>query len=102
MQPAETTPSATATVPTPAPTAAQPTVEQPQPALSDAEKREVMIRLAAYTFYERRGLVAGHELEDWLQAEMEVDRQLAAASPPAPDPATAAQPTPAGPPARPH
>jgi hypothetical protein len=45
---------------------------------SDAEKREVMIRLAAYSFYERRGFVAGHELEDWLQAEMEVERQLAA------------------------
>jgi len=44
----------------------------------DAEKREVMIRIAAYTFYERRGLVSGHELEDWLEAEMEIDRQLAA------------------------
>jgi len=47
-------------------------------AMSEAEKREVMIRIAAYSFYERRGFVGGHELEDWLQAEMEVDRQLAA------------------------
>jgi len=36
-----------------------------------------MIRLAAYSFYERRGFVSGNELDDWLQAEMEVDRQLA-------------------------
>lgn len=43
----------------------------------DPEKRELMIRLAAYSFYERRGCVSGNELEDWLQAEMEVDRQLA-------------------------
>lgn len=50
--------------------------------MSEAEKREVMIRIAAYSFYERRGFVCGHELEDWLQAEMEVDRQLAAASKP--------------------
>jgi hypothetical protein len=49
----------------------------------DSEKRETMIRLAAYTFYERRGLVSGHELEDWLQAEMEVDRQMAAGRRPA-------------------
>jgi hypothetical protein len=38
-----------------------------------------MIRIAAYTFYERRGFVSGHELEDWLQAEMEIDRQMDAA-----------------------
>jgi hypothetical protein len=44
----------------------------------DAEKREAMVRIAAYTFYERRGFVSGHELEDWLQAELEVDRQMAA------------------------
>jgi len=52
----------------------------------DPEKRDVMIRLAAYSFYERRGFVSGHELEDWLQAEMEVDRQVAAE--PKPDEAT--------------
>lgn len=57
---------------------------QTEPAMSEAEKREVMIRIAAYSFYERRGFVAGHELEDWLQAEMEVERQLAAAPQPAP------------------
>jgi hypothetical protein len=50
--------------------------------LGDAEKREAMIRIAAYTFYERRGYVSGHELEDWLQAEMEIDRQSTAAPKP--------------------
>jgi hypothetical protein len=38
-----------------------------------------MIQLAAYAFYERRGMIYGHELEDWLQAEMEVDRRLSTA-----------------------
>lgn len=51
----------------------------PVSAMSDAEKRETLIRVAAYAFYERRGYVSGHELEDWLEAEMEVNRQLAAA-----------------------
>jgi Protein of unknown function (DUF2934) len=44
----------------------------------DPAQREALIRLAAYSFYERRGFVGGHELEDWLQAEMEVDRQAVA------------------------
>lgn len=54
--------------------------------LGEAEKREALIRIAAYAFYERRGYVGGHELEDWLQAEMEVDRRLSAAQ--GPDPAS--------------
>ena len=41
-------------------------------------QREALIRLAAYAAFERRGCVYGHEIEDWLRAEMEVDRQLAA------------------------
>jgi hypothetical protein len=48
-------------------------------AQSSPEMRESMIRLAAYSFYERRGLVDGHELEDWMLAEMEVDRRLSTA-----------------------
>lgn len=44
----------------------------------DPETREALIRLAAYSFYERRGFIAGHELEDWLQAEMEIDRRTVA------------------------
>lgn len=49
--------------------------------VADEQTREAMIRLAAYTFYERRGYVSGAELEDWLEAEMEVDRQLTAVQP---------------------
>ncbi len=44
----------------------------------DPETREALIRLAAYSFYERRGFIDGHELADWLQAEMEIDRRAAA------------------------
>lgn len=51
-------------------------------AASDAEKREALIRIAAYSFYERRGYVSGYELEDWLRAEMEVDRQSGGAQEP--------------------
>jgi uncharacterized protein YrrD len=51
--------------------------------ISEAEKREILVRIAAYAFYERRGFISGHELADWLQAEMEVDRQLAASKQPA-------------------
>jgi hypothetical protein len=87
-----TTPSRTAAPAKPAraKTVAAP-AKTPDPApmatwKDDPEKRDVMIRLAAYTFYERRGFVSGHELEDWLQAEMEVDRHLAAE--PKPDEAT--------------
>jgi hypothetical protein len=71
-----------------APAMTAPPVVEPQAsaplemAMSDADKREVLIRIAAYSFYERRGYVCGHELEDWLRAEMEVDRQLAAAQEP--------------------
>jgi len=42
------------------------------------EKRETLVRLAAYSFYERRGYVSDQDLEDRLLAEMEVDRQAAA------------------------
>ena len=55
----------------------------------DDATREAMIRLVAYSFYERRGYVGGSELQDWLEAEMEVDRQHATAQPP---PGTAARP----------
>jgi hypothetical protein len=33
---------------------------------------EEIIRLTAYAFYEARGRVDGHELEDWLKAEAQV------------------------------
>ncbi|TMG83036.1 MAG: DUF2934 domain-containing protein [Betaproteobacteria bacterium] len=42
----------------------------------DAETRHRMIREAAYRLYARRGYLEGFELDDWLQAEAEVDGQL--------------------------
>lgn len=36
--------------------------------------REEMIREAAYYRYVQRGYTPGHELDDWLEAEAELDR----------------------------
>ena len=36
-----------------------------------------MIRTAAYLLAERRGFSAGRELDDWLAAERQVNRELA-------------------------
>jgi hypothetical protein len=38
------------------------------------EQREAMIRDAAYYHYAKRGYAPGHELEDWLAAEAEIER----------------------------
>jgi len=35
--------------------------------------REERIRLRAYEMYEARGGEDGHEMEDWLSAEVEID-----------------------------
>jgi len=37
------------------------------------EEREYMISAAAYYRAERRGFTPGNEMEDWLQAETEID-----------------------------
>ena len=42
----------------------------------DEETRHRMISEAAYRLYARRGYLEGFELEDWLQAEAEVESQL--------------------------
>lgn len=42
-----------------------------------ADVRRGMIAEAAYLRAERRGFAPGHEEEDWLAAEKEVDAQLA-------------------------
>ncbi|NDP39158.1 MAG: DUF2934 domain-containing protein [Rhodoferax sp.] len=39
--------------------------------------RDELIRQTAYSFYVARSYVGGHELEDWLQAEAEVDQMTA-------------------------
>ena len=40
------------------------------------EKRAALIAEAAYFRAEKRGFAGGHETEDWLAAESEVDAQL--------------------------
>jgi hypothetical protein len=40
------------------------------------EQRAALIAQAAYFRAERRGFVPGHETEDWLAAEIEVDTRL--------------------------
>jgi len=41
-----------------------------------AAPREEMIRTAAYLRAERRGFAPGAEVEDWLEAEREIDRWI--------------------------
>jgi Protein of unknown function (DUF2934) len=47
----------------------------PRTPLSEAERRE-LIAVGAYLRAERRGFQPGHEEEDWLAAEAEVDGLL--------------------------
>ncbi len=47
----------------------------------EAAQRMAMICEAAYFLSERRGFGPGHELDDWLAAEGEIDRLLAASVP---------------------
>jgi hypothetical protein len=47
----------------------------------EPETRHEMIARAAYLHAQERGFAAGHELDDWLSAEAEVDRALAMREP---------------------
>jgi hypothetical protein len=47
----------------------------PPMAVSESERRG-MIQRAAYLRAQRRRFAAGHEMEDWLAAEAEVDHRL--------------------------
>jgi hypothetical protein len=49
---------------------------KPTRAAISADDRRAMIAEAAYLRSERRGLAPGHETEDWLAAEIEVDALL--------------------------
>lgn len=50
---------------------------QPTPTpFVDPEQRAALIAEAAYFRAERRGFAPGHETEDWLAAEAEVDERL--------------------------
>jgi Protein of unknown function (DUF2934) len=53
-------------------------LQKSKPAVS-AEVRRLMICEAAYYLAEQRSFEVGHELNDWLAAEEQVDRALAAA-----------------------
>lgn len=48
----------------------------PAGAVIPPQEREQMIARAAYYRAERRGFAPGYELEDWLEAEAEVDASL--------------------------
>lgn len=43
----------------------------------DDHAREELIRTAAYLRAEYRGFAAGHELDDWLGAERDIDNWIA-------------------------
>lgn len=45
-------------------------------ALIDPQRRRALIAEAAYFRAERRGFAPGHEAQDWLAAEIEVDTAL--------------------------
>ena len=53
-----------------------PPVVNPPRAKLTPEARHALIAEAAYLRAERRGFVPGHETEDWLAAEAEVDALL--------------------------
>ena len=44
------------------------------------EQRRCHVEIAAYFMAERHGFTPGHEREDWLAAEAEIDRMLEAGS----------------------
>jgi hypothetical protein len=74
------TPRAAARKPTLSVVAKGKRAAQPAEQASEASREEV-VRRTAFGFYEARGRVDGHELEDWLKAEAEVAHtQLAVAS----------------------
>ena len=66
----------------PAPTSARtlsgtrPAVAAPVRVALTAEARRAMIAESAYLRAERRGFTPGHETQDWLAAEAEVDALL--------------------------
>jgi len=54
------------------------------PAAVTLASRDELIRVEAYLRYERNGRTPGRELDDWLEAEREVDRMMALLMPSAP------------------
>lgn len=48
-----------------------------KPAVVPLEQRRNYIEVAAYHIAERRGFAPGNPLDDWIQAEAEIDRLIA-------------------------
>jgi hypothetical protein len=71
---------------TPRPAAERP-ARAARAALIDAERRRALIAESAYFRAERRGFEPGYEAEDWLAAELEIDRALAIGVSPSVNPA---------------
>jgi hypothetical protein len=74
------TPAAAAAVKKPAsakkkPAATQPAPERPAAAVTRTE-RHALVAQAAYFRAKARGFTAGRELDDWVEAESEVDAKL--------------------------
>jgi hypothetical protein len=57
----------------PGSTGTQPQQPPADDAMTAPPERVEMIAVAAYYFAERRGFAPGQDLEDWLQAEKEID-----------------------------
>lgn len=51
----------------------------PSPGSDAVDEREHLIRKWAYFRAQRRGFVPGHEVEDWLAAERELERMARSA-----------------------
>ena len=54
----------------------QQTREAPAPAVVVPKERYHRIAELAYLRSEHRGFLPGHEIQDWLEAEAEVDKQF--------------------------
>jgi len=60
----------------PARAAPPPDEAETPPDFTESERRHAMIADAAYFRAAARGFAAGHETEDWLDAEREIDDRL--------------------------
>jgi len=50
--------------------------KQTQSILNDGADRQELIATAAYYIAEKRGFTFGHEIQNWLEAEVEIDNLL--------------------------
>jgi hypothetical protein len=73
---AATTTPATRSTRRPAPKTMRPLRADVVAAVIDPDHRRALIAEVAYYRAERRGFEPGHEVEDWLSAEAEVDTAL--------------------------